>query len=774
MRAVVPVSEDIESAGRATLDFGALGNPELENKALSMFDLLRERYPSATSVVYDKYSNALLANHRKLEMEPWAELSGEPGMGELRGAVSMLHREMCDRLIVDAEHSRILSSLSPFGLLASHTSKISIATELISPAMVALAEEVNALKAGSMPTGAFNQELEAMQRRTEEAMMKMDSMMRSVEEARASNAAVALDQERALIADHLARSDAENRSSNAGTHEAVMSAVERLQKQRDEDVRTAQRAMHEMSATQMKEQGNIMEEMKHLKKENLNICAERDGLMQETAALKQKTILDAEEARVRENFYSEHVRELKTQQGEMRHEMARMGGEFERLNKMMIEQHAAMNEMANKHAIDNTSRSVVEERTQARVEQVLLAVESAHRHSEGVRGEVETLKVDMQRQGKEIRSQVEALSTRVETHREGLAGSIDSVRKQVVDARSRGDGQCDGMKKEIDDVKAESDDFRAEVARLQQDTVATLEDRLRLGEVRHEGQLREAIAPVEASIRDEVTAREAQAWALEQGVQHCQEATERGVAEVMEEVKHLLARTVQVEVAAREAEVLPDRIHTLEERASLVEKQAREIAIGQDELADHLQADLVNIQGVVDNLVTTNANLAEERRAATEQRLLGQLELIPPELGMLRGHVDHQCADVREYLLGVIDARQRDAAAAFTSRIEDFKRDTITEVEMRTDAVQASVAPEFNKFRRDILDEAEGITTGMLQERIEDMKEEEKRHTKAVSRLIENRHQMLSQEMRTMKREMITEMEAVSRGKGMGKENVSP
>ena len=54
------------------------------------------------------------------------------------------------------------------------------------------------------------------------------------------------------------------------------------------------------------------------------------------------------------------------------------------------------------------------------------------------------------------------------------------------------------------------------------------------------------------------------------------------------------------------------------------------------------------------------------------------------------------------------------------------------------------------------------IITGIIEDRMSYVAEEEERHTKAMARLIENRHKMLNDEFAQLKRHLLAEMELVA------------
>ena len=117
----------------------------------------------------------------------------------------------------------------------------------------------------------------------------------------------------------------------------------------------------------------------------------------------------------------------------------------------------------------------------------------------------------------------------------------------------------------------------------------------------------------------------------------------------------------------------------------------------------------------------------------------------------------------------LIDMRQKDMVGAFESKLSDYKRETAAEVEELTsqaltelEEANQSLIPSLDAIKNDLLDEAHGIAAGIIDDRVADFADEEARHTKAMSRLIENRHKMLNDEFNQLKRELLAEMEVVA------------
>ena len=65
-----------------------------------------------------------------------------------------------------------------------------------------------------------------------------------------------------------------------------------------------------------------------------------------------------------------------------------------------------------------------------------------------------------------------------------------------------------------------------------------------------------------------------------------------------------------------------------------------------------------------------------------------------------------------------------------------------------------AIGSQLTAFRKDLLDEVEGLTSGFIDDKLKMLKAEETKHTKALSRLVENRHNLITQELKVLKTEI--------------------
>jgi len=584
-----------------------------------------------------------------------------PRLSEIRDAIAGLHASLCGAMELGAGHAADLAQLCPLGLLHAHTGKLAEAAEGLSPALYALAEEVEELKHDAASHSPRLMQLEA------ELLRVGQTLAEAIQKAA------------------------------QGEAEAAAASPERFSPEKPP--RAGPASLRQRESPGEKAHGSERKELKELKALETAVMQLQLGRQEETREVEE---LRRGLATVQEDLQSQRrqhqalLSEMSTTREEVEASHAR--------ERQVVEMRSSL--LAQAAEDGRTMRNLGAELGQ-------------------LRGIVEQLARTASEEQKRVIAGEDRLAMRIE---DVLEASLEAARGEVEQQGSL----------TLETVRTEVGSLRGEVQTLREESAAGR------GEAASE------------ALKEEKEARKDAVWQLEQSLGKSEEAAGRAAGELVRQIQEIGERLDEVShVVGSDALA----------RVDVLERRHAELEHREDELAESLQQDLLTMQEEVDRLLAKT----EERRAAGEQRVVEQMHLIPAELLLLREHMEEQCEGVKEHLMELVDRRQQDMVGAFESKLSDYKRETEAEVEEITtqaladlEEVNQALIPSLDAIKNELLDEAQGIATGIIEDRVADFADEEARHTKAMSRLIENRHKMLNDEFNKLKRELVAEMEVVA------------